>query len=141
MLGRHGYNVLLYKTVPDEVQDVRDILIKWTDITPLDIIVTTGGTGLSPRDITPEATKSIIERTVPGIAETIRIKGLDATPRAMLSRGIAGVRGETLIINLPGSPSAVASGMEVLLPVLRHALDKIKGDTTPCRQDGLKLEI
>lgn len=133
MLARYGYNVFLYKTVPDEVQNVRDILIKWTDITHLDIIVTTGGTGLSPRDITPEATKSIIERTIPGIAETIRIKGLDSTPRAMLSRGIAGVRDKTLIINLPGSPSAVSHGMEVILPVLEHALNKIKGDTTPCR--------
>jgi molybdopterin adenylyltransferase len=133
LLEQHGYNVLLHKTVPDEVQDVRDILIKWIDNTSLDVIVTTGGTGLSPRDITPEATKSIIERDVPGIAEAIRIRGLDSTPRAMLSRGIAGVRGKTLIINLPGSPSAVAQGMKVILPMLKHALDKIKGDPTPCR--------
>jgi len=132
LLEQHGYDVLLYKTVPDEVQDVIDILITWIDRTSLDVIVTTGGTGLSPRDITPEATKSIIERKVPGIAEAIRIKGLDSTPRAMLSRGIAGVRGKTLIINLPGSPLAVAQGMEVILPVLKHASDKIKGDTTPC---------
>ena len=90
---------------------------------------------MSPRDITPEATKSIIEREVPGIAEAIRIKGLDSTPRAMLSRGVAGVRGKTLIINLPGSPLAVAQGMDVILPVLKHALDKIKGDPTPCRQE------
>lgn len=140
LLEHHGYNVLLHKTVPDEVPDVRDILITWIDRTSVDIIVTTGGTGLSPRDITPEATKSVIEREVPGIAEAIRIKGLDSTPRAMLSRGVAGVRGKTLIINLPGSPLAVAQGMEVILPVLKHALDKIKGDTAPCRQGGLKLE-
>jgi molybdenum cofactor synthesis domain-containing protein len=133
LLEQHGYNVLLHKTVPDEVQDVRDILIKWIDKTSLDIIITTGGTGLSPRDITPEATKSVIEREVPGIAEAIRIRGLDSTPRAMLSRGVAGVQGKTLIINLPGSPSAIVQGMEVLLPVLKHALDKIKGDPTPCR--------
>ena len=135
LLEQHAYNVLLYKTVPDEVQDVRDILITWIDRTSVDIIVTTGGTGLYSRDITPEATKSVIEREVPGIAEAIRIKGLDSTPRAMLSRGVAGVRGKTLIINLPGSPLAVAQGMEVILPVLKHALDKIKGDTTPCRQE------
>jgi molybdopterin adenylyltransferase len=133
LLEQHGYNVLLHKTVPDEVQNVRDILIKWIDNTSMDVIITTGGTGLSPRDITPEATKSVIEREVPGIAEAVRIRGLDSTPRAMLSRGVAGVRGKTLIINLPGSPLAVAQGMEVLLPVLKHALDKIKGDPTPCR--------
>ena len=136
LLERHGCNVLSHKTVPDEVQDVRCILIKWADDASLDIIVTTGGTGLFPRDITPEATKSVIEREVPGISEAIRIRGLDSTPRAMLSRGIAGVRGKTLIINLPGSPSAATQGMEVILPVLGHALDKIKGDPTPCRQDG-----
>jgi molybdopterin adenylyltransferase len=132
MLQQHGYNVLLHKTVPDEVQDVRDILIKWIDNNSLDVIITTGGTGLSPRDITPEATKSIIERDVPGIAEAVRIRGLDSTPRAMLSRGVAGVQGKALIINLPGSPSAVVQAMEVILPVLKHALDKIKGDPTPC---------
>jgi len=132
LLEQHGYNVLLHKTVPDEVQDIRDILITWIDRTSVDIIVTTGGTGLFPRDITPEATKSVIEREVPGIAEAIRIKGLDFTPRAMLSRGVAGVRGKTLIINLPGSPLAVIQGMDVILPVLKHALDKIKGDPTPC---------
>jgi molybdopterin adenylyltransferase len=133
MLQQHGYNVLLHKTVPDEVQDVRDILIKWIDNNSLDVIITTGGTGLSPRDITPEATKSIIERDVPGIAEAVRIRGLDSTPRAMLSRGVAGVQGKALIINLPGSPSAVVQAMEVILPVLKHALDKIKGDPTPCQ--------
>jgi molybdopterin adenylyltransferase len=135
LLEQHGYSVPLYKTVPDEIQDIKDILIKWTDNASLDIIVTTGGTGLFPRDITPEATKSIIEREVPGIAEAIRIRGLDYTPMAILSRGIAGVRGKTLIINLPGSPSAVTQGMEVILPVLKHASDKIKGDPTPCRQE------
>jgi molybdopterin adenylyltransferase len=133
LLEQHGYNVLLHKTVPDEVQDVRDILIKCIDNTSLDVIITTGGTGLSPRDITPEATKSVIEREVPGIAEAVRIRGLYSTARAMLSRGIAGVRGKTLVINLPGSPSAVVQGMEVILPVLKHALDKIKGDPTPCQ--------
>jgi molybdopterin adenylyltransferase len=132
LLEQHGYNVLLHKTVPDEVQNVRGILIKWIDNVSLDVIITTGGTGLSPRDITPEATKSIIERDVPGIAEAVRIRGLDSTPRAMLSRGVAGVRGKTLIINLPGSLSAVVQGMEVIFPVLKHALDKIKGDPTPC---------
>ena len=132
LLEQHGYNVFLRKTVPDEKKEIRKVLIKWIDEASPDLILTTGGTGLTPRDVTPEATKSLIEREVPGIAEAVRIRGLDFTPRAMLSRGVAGVRGKTLIINLPGSPAAVAQGMEVILPVLKHALDKIKGDTTPC---------
>jgi molybdopterin biosynthesis enzyme MoaB len=84
--------------------------------------------------VTPEATRSVIQRDVPGIAEALRLKGLEKTPRAMLSRGVAGIRSKALIINLPGSPKAVSEDMEVLLPVLIHALDKLKGDTTPCHQ-------
>jgi molybdenum cofactor synthesis domain-containing protein len=133
--------VLVRKIVPDEIQQVKNVLIKWTDDISLDIIITTGGTGLSPRDITSEITKSIIEREVPGIAEAIRIKGLDFTPRAMLSTAVAGVRNKTLIINLPGSPSAVIQGMEVILPVLKHASDKIKGDPTPCQQKILNSKV
>ncbi len=134
LLEQHGYRVLLYKILPDEEEDIRGILIKWIDEVALDVILTTGGTGPAPRDVMPEATRSVIRQEIPGINEAIRIRGLESTPRAMLSRGISGVRGETLIINLPGSPRAVEQGMEIVLPILRHALDKIKGDPTPCLQ-------
>ncbi|NIA08465.1 MAG: molybdenum cofactor biosynthesis protein [Nitrospiraceae bacterium] len=132
LLEQYNYRVILQKIVPDEEEDIRGILIKWIDEVALDVILTTGGTGLTPRDVTPEATRSVITQEVPGITEAIRIKGLDFTPRAMLSRGVSGVRGETLIINLPGSPRAVKQGMEIVVPIIRHALDKIKGDPSPC---------
>jgi len=128
------YRVVESAVVPDEKAAVSTILMKWSDETGLDIIISTGGTGLSPRDITPEATGMVIHREIPGIGEAIRLAGLQSTPRAMLSRGIAGVRGNTLIINLPGSPRAVSQGLEVILPVIRHAVDKIKGDQTPCHE-------
>jgi molybdopterin adenylyltransferase len=133
LLEQENYKVALHKIVPDEEEDIREILIKWVDEFALDLILTTGGTGLTPRDVTPEATRSVITREVPGISEAIRIRGLDFTPRAMLSRGISGVRGKTLIINLPGSPRAVEQGMEIVLPIIRHALDKIGEDLCLCR--------
>jgi len=134
LLEQHGYRVLLHKILPDEEEDIRRILIKWIDEVAVDVILTTGGTGLAPRDVMPEATRSVIRQEIPGIAEAIRIGGLNFTPKAMLSRGVSGVRGKTLIINLPGSPRAVKQGTEIILPILKHAMDKIKGDPTPCLQ-------
>lgn len=102
-----------------------------------DLILTTGGTGVSPRDVTPDATKEVIQYEIPGIAEAMRAASLKKTPYAMISRAVAGVRGETLIINLPGSPKAVKENLAVILPVLSHIIDKIKGSTKDCASQGL----
>jgi molybdenum cofactor synthesis domain-containing protein len=132
MLEDAGVLVRLSRIVPDELDTIKSVLIEWSDEHVLDLIITTGGTGLFPRDVTPDATVAVIEREIPGIQEAVRAKGGAATPMAMLSRGVAGVRGKTLIINLPGNPAAVRDGLEVVLPVLAHAIEKINGDTTPC---------
>lgn len=131
-LKEAGFQVLAYRILPDDYEEILVVLVDWVDRKGLDLIITTGGTGLSPRDVTPEATKAAIEREVPGIAEAIRAEGLKHTPYAMLSRGIAGIRKQSLIINLPGSPKAVEEALQVILPVLRHALEKIKGSTKEC---------
>jgi len=110
-------------TVADEQEQIAIFLRAWSDEQQLNLILTTGGTGLAPRDITPEATKAVIEREAPGIAEALRTNSLRYTPMAMLSRGVAGVRARTLIINLPGSPKAVRECLEYLLPVLPHAIN------------------
>ena len=109
--------------VPDEYEQIAATLRAWCDEEHLNIIITTGGTGLGPRDVTPEATKAVIEREAQGIAEALRAISLQYTRKAMLSRGIAGVRGHTLIINLPGSPKAVSECLEYLMPVLPHAVN------------------
>lgn len=108
--------------VPDEMEAIANTLRRWCDA-GLNLILTTGGTGFAPRDITPEATRQVLEREAPGIAEALRAESLKITRHAMLSRGVAGMRGQTLIINLPGSPKAVRENMAVLLPVLPHALE------------------
>ncbi len=109
--------------VPDEGDQIAFTLRAWSDEQRLNLILTTGGTGLAPRDVTPEATRSVIEREAQGIAEAMRLHSLQYTPMAMISRGIAGVRGRTLIINLPGSPKAVKESLEYVLPVLPHAIN------------------
>jgi molybdenum cofactor synthesis domain-containing protein len=109
--------------VPDEQEQIASTLRAWSDRQHLNLVLTTGGTGLAPRDITPEATRTVIEREAPGIAEALRAISLQYTPMAMLSRGLAGVRGRTLIINLPGSPKAVRECLEYVLPVLPHAIN------------------
>src|SRR6266576_798613 len=110
-------------TIPDEQDQIASLLRAWSDEQRLNLILTTGGTGLAPRAVTPEATKAVIEREVPGIAEALRSISLQYTPMAMLSRGVAGVRGRSLIINLPGSPKAVKECLEFVLPVLPHAVN------------------
>lgn len=119
-------NVVCQDVVPDDYAEIRSLLIQWCE-NDVDVIITSGGTGFSPRDITPEATRSVIEREARGIASSLLFNGLIDTPKAMLSRAVAGVRGEVLIINMPGSPSAVRSGIEYLKDVLPHAVEVIKG--------------
>lgn len=120
-----------YLLVPDEKDQIEKALISLCDKN-VDVVFTTGGTGFAPRDITPEATKSVIEREAPGIAEAIRVKSLEITPKAMLSRAVSGIRGKTLIINLPGSPKAVREALEFVLPVIPHAVEVLSGDTLNC---------
>lgn len=122
--------VKYYDILPDERQMIRERILEYVD--KVDVVLTTGGTGLSPRDVTPEATKDVIEREVPGIAEAMRMEGLKKTNRAMLSRAVAGVKGQTLIINLPGSPKAVKENLAVIIGTIPHAVEKIKGDTSEC---------
>ena len=123
-----GWQVKFYSVIPDEGSEIEKHLIQWSDSGEVDLILTTGGTGFSPRDITPESTLSVIERDVPGIPEVLRQEGLKKTPHAMLSRAVAGIRGKTVIVNLPGNPKAVKESLPVLLPVLPHAIKLLTGD-------------
>jgi len=123
-------HVVKYEIVPDEMDVICHKLVGWADEGEVDVIITTGGTGLSQRDVTPEATLSIVDKVVPGFAEAMRAESLNKTPMAMLSRATAGVRGKCLIINLPGSPKAVRECLEVVLPAIPHAVAIIKGEVT-----------
>lgn len=129
-----GFEVVKYITVPDERDIISSSLVSMCDESGIDLILTTGGTGFSPRDVTPEATMDVIERHVPGIPEAMRQKSLQITPKAMLSRAAAGIRGKSLIINLPGSPKAVRECLEVILPVLTHAVQILKGEAGECAE-------
>jgi molybdenum cofactor synthesis domain-containing protein len=118
--------------LPDDIASIATLLIAWTDQGKLDLIVTTGGTGLSPRDVTPQATLQVIDYEIPGMAEAMRMQSLQKTPHAMVSRAVVGVRKQTMIINLPGSPKAARENLETLLPALPHALAKLTGDPSDC---------
>jgi molybdenum cofactor synthesis domain-containing protein len=132
MLRRAGFAIACYEVLPDDQQLIQERLQALADDSGVDLIITTGGTGLTPRDVTPEATLAVIHREIPGIAEAMRASSLTKTPHAMLSRAVAGTRGCTLIINLPGSPRGARENLEVVLPALAHALEKIKGDPSEC---------
>ena len=123
-----GWDVVETFIVPDDLDVLRDTLIMWSDSGDLDIILTTGGTGFSPRDITPEATRFVVDKLAPGLAEAMRLESLKITPHAMLSRAIAGMRGGVLIINLPGSPKAACENLQVVAPVLGHAVQLLRED-------------
>jgi molybdenum cofactor synthesis domain-containing protein len=132
LLTESGFTVIKRIIVPDERTQIADTLIDFSDNLKADLILTTGGTGFSPRDITPEATKDIIGKEVPGIPEAMRQKSLEITNRAMLSRAAAGIRNRTLIINMPGSPKAVKECFEIIRMVLPHALEILTGTGTEC---------
>ena len=117
-----------YSIVPDEIEDIKKIMIEWVDKNKIDLILSTGGTGFAIRDITPEATLSVIDRQAPGLAEAMRTESLKITGHAMLSRAVAGIRKSSLIINLPGSPKAAVENFAVVLPVIPHAIQLLKGD-------------
>ena len=123
-----GWDVAETLIVPDDLDVLRDTLTMWADSGDMDIILTTGGTGFSPRDITPEATRSMVDKLAPGLSEAMRAESLQVTSHAMLSRAIAGIRGRVLIINLPGSPKAARENLQVVLPVLGHAAQLLKED-------------
>jgi molybdenum cofactor synthesis domain-containing protein len=132
LVGSLGIEVTKYEVVPDETEAISKQLREWSDIVGLDLIVTSGGTGLSPRDVTPEATLAVVDKIVPGLAEAMRMATMKRKPEAILSRAVAGSRGKCLIVNLPGSPKAVKECLEVILPVLPHALEILGGKISEC---------
>ncbi len=134
---RQGWTVGREGIVPDEQAAIRETLIHWADSTHLDVIFTTGGTGFAPRDVTPEATRAAIEREAPGLAEAMRSASLHKTPHAMLSRAVCGIRGRTLIVNLPGSPKAARENLETILPTLPHAIALLQD--SPDSEQGHQL--
>jgi molybdopterin adenylyltransferase len=127
MLPEETFEVCEKKIVPDEYQAISEVLKSFSDEQDIDLVLTTGGTGLGPRDITPEATASVCERAVPGLCEVIRAEGFKKTPYAILSRSFAGIRGKTLIINMPGSPKAVRECLEIILNLIPHAVKMMRG--------------
>lgn len=132
MVEAMGMEVVDRRIIPDEKRMIRQLLIDLSDGGDIDLILTTGGTGVSPRDVTPDATLEVIEKEIPGMAEAMRRQSAATTPHAMISRAVAGIRGRTLIVNLPGSPKGAKENLAVLVPALPHAIEKIKGDTRDC---------
>ena len=132
LLDQQYYRVTVTAIVPDDIPAISAALVDWADRENLDLILTTGGTGVSPRDITPEATAQVLHREIPGMAEAMRAEGMKHTPLAQISRAKAGFRGETLIVNLPGSIKAIEEMFPVILPALPHAIEKIKGHPGDC---------
>jgi len=135
LLREGGYDVVYTSIVPDEMDQISAELIKTADELDIALTVTTGGTGFSPRDITPEATIAVCQRMTPGIPEAMRWESLKITNRAMLSRAQAGIRGRTLIVNLPGSPKAIKENLDAVLPALDHGLEMLRGKKRDCADD------
>lgn len=128
LIRAQSWLVVKQTILPDDESRIRDLLVEWADSREVDIILTTGGTGFSPRDVTPEATHAVVQREASGLAEAMRSASLAKTPHAMLSRAIAGIRGKTLIINLPGSPKGAVENLQIVMPVLGHAVQLLKDD-------------
>jgi molybdopterin adenylyltransferase len=128
--GAHAYDVVQREIVSDDVNAIVAVLLRWCDDAVADLVLTTGGTGLSPTDVTPEATRVVVERDAAGVAEWLRLSAVNRFPRAALSRGVSGVRGKTLIVNLPGSPGGVKDALAALDPIVEHAVAVLKGDVT-----------
>ena len=118
--------------IPDEIDQIAQAIVQLADVERLDLILTTGGTGVSPRDVTPDATLRVLDKEIPGFSEAMRFESRKITPHAMISRAVAGIRGRSLIINLPGSPKGAKENLFVILPALRHAMEKIQGDPRDC---------
>ena len=136
LLRERGYDVVHREIVPDEAGEIERALVRLADERNVALVLTTGGTGFSPRDVTPEATERACTRMVPGIPEAMRAASLKVTPRGMLSRGAAGIRGGTLIVNLPGSPKAAIENLESILPALEHGLEMLRGGPADCAAQG-----
>ena len=132
ILEQQEFIITNRKIIPDNLKQIKETLIEWVEKDELSLIVTSGGTGLSPTDVTPQAMLEVIDYQVPGIAEAMRTESLKTTPHAMLSRAVAGVRGSCLIINLPGSPKGVKENLSIVLPALKHAVSKLNGDISDC---------
>ncbi|MCA2000934.1 MAG: MogA/MoaB family molybdenum cofactor biosynthesis protein [Chloroflexi bacterium] len=128
LVRAQGWMVVRQAILPDEEASIRSVLTEWAENGEIDVILTTGGTGFAPRDVTPEATRRVIEREAPGLVEAMRAESLKKTPHAMLSRSAAGIRGRTLIVNLPGSPKGALENLQTILPVLPHAVQLLTGD-------------
>ena len=129
-IGERGYSIAARALVPDDSVAIVRQLLAWCDGDEADLVLTTGGTGLSPRDNTPEATRAVLDREAVGIAERLRVVCIDSFPRAALSRGVAGSRGRTLIVNLPGSPGGVRDALDALVPIVDHAVSIVRGGRT-----------
>ncbi len=128
VVTQQGWHVIRTEILPDEIEQLIKTLTEWADSGEIDVILTTGGTGFSPRDVTPEATHAVIQRPTPGLSEAMRSAGLRITPHAMLSRATSGIRAHTLIVNLPGSPKGALENLAVLLPILPHAIQLLRED-------------
>jgi len=132
MLAGISIEVAAYDIIPDEEDRIAAKILEFVDVRNLDLVITTGGTGVSPRDVTPEATRRIMDREIPGMAEAMRQESARKTPHAMLSRAVAAIRKQSLVINLPGSPKGARENLQAILPALEHALEKIKGSEREC---------
>lgn len=132
MIASIGAEARSYEILPDDEALIREALVRLADSGEIDLVLTTGGTGVSPRDVTPEATRAVIDRELPGMAEAMRAESFKKTPHAVISRALAGIRKKTIIVNLPGSPRAARENLAVILPALPHAVEKIKGSEADC---------